>query len=323
MNPLISFIVPVYNQERYIRECIESVLQQTDASWELILVDDGSTDNSGAICDRYCEKDERIHVIHKANTGQYDTRMCGIRAAKGVYCTGLDADDYIEKNCVEVLKKLSETADYDIMAWNMQSFGEGKTGTIAPMSHYGEYTREDYLCYVAGSGNHSFCNKLIKMKLLTELPPSEAMAGIKHSEDYVMICPAICRANSIMTIEDVLYNYRQISGSVTHLYSVDRIVDDMEGSLQARAVIQTYGLLTPKIAEAENISLLKLVGYGLKQVYKQKMINGREYEVISSHPMFEEIKRYETLKNLTFDVFLFMKLFRRRSNYLLSLLFSR
>ena len=161
MSPLISFIVPVYNQEQYLIECVESVRQQTDASWELILVDDGSTDRSGDICDQYCGKDERIRAIHKENTGQYDTRMCGIRIAKGIYCTGLDADDYVEKNCVEVLKSIASIADYDIMAWNMRTFGEGESAILAPMDRYGEYTKEDYLCYVAKSGNHSFCNKQV------------------------------------------------------------------------------------------------------------------------------------------------------------------
>ena len=103
MLPFFSIITPVYNCEKYIRECIESVINQTYAFWEMILIDDGSTDGSGKICDDF-SSDSRIKVIHQENAGAFISRINGITAANGVYEIGLDADDYLDKNCLETLK---------------------------------------------------------------------------------------------------------------------------------------------------------------------------------------------------------------------------
>ena len=92
-NPLISIIVPVYNIEEYLPRCIESVLGQSYKNLELILVDDGSKDNSGKICDMYQEKDTRVRVIHKENGGSSSARNAGIKAAKGMYLGFVDSDD--------------------------------------------------------------------------------------------------------------------------------------------------------------------------------------------------------------------------------------
>ena len=93
---MISVIVPVYNVERYIRQCVESILEQTYADLEIILVDDGSTDGSGSICDEYKLKDNRVVVIHKCNGGLSEARNAGLDIARGEYIGFVDSDDYIE-----------------------------------------------------------------------------------------------------------------------------------------------------------------------------------------------------------------------------------
>ena len=106
MESLISIIVPVYNVELYINKCIESIINQTYNNIEIILVDDGSTDSSGKICDEYKEKDRRIKVIHKENGGLSDARNAGISAASGKYITFIDSDDYVDEDYVEILHDL-------------------------------------------------------------------------------------------------------------------------------------------------------------------------------------------------------------------------
>lgn len=101
----ISIIVPVYNVEKYLHKCVDSILAQTFTDFELILVDDGSPDNSGAICDEYEKKDERVKVIHKKNGGLSDARNAGIDAAQGRYFGFVDSDDYIENDMYELLYK--------------------------------------------------------------------------------------------------------------------------------------------------------------------------------------------------------------------------
>ena len=103
---LISIIVPIYNVEKYIKKCIDSIINQTYTNLEIILVDDGSPDNCGKICDKYKEKDDRIKVIHKKNGGLSDARNAGIDIATGEYITFIDSDDYVAENYIEVLYNL-------------------------------------------------------------------------------------------------------------------------------------------------------------------------------------------------------------------------
>ncbi len=114
MSELISVVVPVYNVEKYLQRCLESVLAQTYKDIEIILVDDGSTDNSGQICDQYANKDNRIIVIHKPNGGLSDARNAGIEILHGKYVTFIDSDDWIEPSFVEYLHSLITNSNADM-----------------------------------------------------------------------------------------------------------------------------------------------------------------------------------------------------------------
>ena len=115
-TPTISVIVPVYNAEKYLPRCIESVLAQTFVDWEMLLIDDGSTDASGSICDEYAAKDERIRVFHKENGGVSSARNLGLDNAQGEWITFVDSDDYIEEN---YLKSFEGNLDADLVVGNM------------------------------------------------------------------------------------------------------------------------------------------------------------------------------------------------------------
>lgn len=114
-NPMISIIVPVYKVEKYLSKCVESILAQTFADFELILVDDGSPDSCGSICDEYALKDSRIKVIHKKNGGLSDARNAGIVVAKGEYLAFIDSDDYIAPDMYETLYNLAQTHCADMV----------------------------------------------------------------------------------------------------------------------------------------------------------------------------------------------------------------
>ena len=111
----ISVVIPVYNVEKYLQECVNSVLRQTYTDFEVILVDDGSTDSGGRICDDYAQKDPRVRVIHQANGGLSVARNTGLRAAQGKYVYFLDSDDYIEDHTLEALIFLAEKESADIV----------------------------------------------------------------------------------------------------------------------------------------------------------------------------------------------------------------
>ena len=108
MEKLVSIIVPVYNVDKYLERCVNSIIQQSYRNLEIILVDDGSTDNSGTICDTYKEKDDRIIVIHKENGGLSDARNAGIKIFTGEYVTFIDSDDYVSLDMISYMMLVLE-----------------------------------------------------------------------------------------------------------------------------------------------------------------------------------------------------------------------
>lgn len=126
---MISVIVPVYNVEKYLDKCIQSILGQTYKDFELILVDDGSTDNSGKMCDEYAQNDSRIRVIHKANGGLSEARNYGTLAAHGTHLTYIDSDDYVCKDYLKGLFMLKEQYKTDISVLGIQSVKENEAFT--------------------------------------------------------------------------------------------------------------------------------------------------------------------------------------------------
>lgn len=114
MKPELSIIVPVYNTARYLTQCIDSITKQTFKNWELILVDDGSEDGSSELCDEWCQKDARIKVIHKQNTGQADSRNQALKICQGAYIGFVDSDDWIDENMYEILLQEIKSTNSDI-----------------------------------------------------------------------------------------------------------------------------------------------------------------------------------------------------------------
>lgn len=124
MNPKVSVIVPIYNVEKYLNKCVDSIINQSLRDIEIILVDDGSTDNSGEIADTYAQKDRRVKVIHKENGGQGSARNYGIEVAQGKYIGFVDSDDWIDLNMYEELYIAAEKENADIAVCNRKVFDE-------------------------------------------------------------------------------------------------------------------------------------------------------------------------------------------------------
>ena len=123
---MVSIIVPIYNVEQYISKCIESILAQTYRDFELILVDDGSPDNCGKICDEYAKQDSRVHVIHQENKGVSAARNAGISLAKGEYIMLVDSDDFITENMLEKMHDCIAESGSDIVICGMNTFLDGE-----------------------------------------------------------------------------------------------------------------------------------------------------------------------------------------------------
>lgn len=318
--PFFSIITPVYNTEKYLKECIESVRKQTYSLWELILIDDGSSDNSGNICDYYAELDNRITVIHKENTGQYDSRRCGINAAKGRYCTGLDSDDYYDIDCLQKIHDAIEQSQCDVVSWNIRLVGDINKECRSDLQPYMRYLRQEYILDIIKDTNYSFCNKAFKTEYLKSSLNMGAPNNVRMAEDYMLIIGAICMTEYIYVIDSVLYNYRQYAMSISCKYSSDFIKERIEASEFVRKQLIKYELWSLEIEKAEMIAVLRHIGYCLEQVFMKTAVTKTECRQIHSKSFYRDAVKYEKRNFFDFETFLVLKLFRIKCYFLINTL---
>lgn len=217
-QPLISVIVPVYNIEKYVGECIESILNQAYSNLEIILVDDGSIDESGAICDSYAKCDKRIVVIHKKNGGLVSARKAGLNKASGKYVGYVDGDDWVGKEFYRNLLRVAESHNSDMVAAGYTRDFLGKTEIKKNGISCGLYSgseldrmRSEFISLgnIYNPGIYTYVwNKLFLRKSLIDFQnavPNELTIG----EDAAVVFPMICRCESVTVIDDCSYRYRQ------------------------------------------------------------------------------------------------------------------
>lgn len=210
----VSIIVPVYNVEKYLKEAIESIINQTYKNIEIILIDDGSTDKSGEICDYYASKDLRIKVIHKENGGLSETRNIGLDNATGKYLMFLDSDDFMELNAVEnMYNEIAEKqADYVIGNYiNATEEGEKWDKPIFDLKKYTpfklsitEYTNSFFIM------NSSVCNKIFNKKFIDNLG-LRFVIGLP-AEDAIFTTYCFMHAKNVYYVPYLIFNYRQRKG---------------------------------------------------------------------------------------------------------------
>ena len=211
-KPLISVIVPVYKVERYLPRCIESILGQTYTNFELILVDDGTPDRSGIICDRYAEKDSRIKVIHKENEGVSTARNVGIDAAKGEWITFVDSDDWVTSDCLHTLIKPTFEYNYDFVISSI----EIRSLKVVPSLLKTEnlvYSKEN-IEYIVGLITkprfHGPCAKLYRTEILSSRQIRFPL-GIKDGEDKIFVTEYLKYCKSMKTLSNITYFYNRLN----------------------------------------------------------------------------------------------------------------
>lgn len=208
MKPLVSVIVPVYNVEKYIRGCITSILSQTYKDLQVILVDDGTPDDSGKICDEFAQKDDRVLVIHKENGGLSSARNAGLDAAKGKYIMFIDSDDYIVDNAVEILVEECEKYDTDFVQFDTIHTTCPEYSPQHASENYGIEMLTDlrqmyWKMYKTLGPGVSACTRLHKKDLFDELRFKE---GIIHEDDHFTLY-ALQKAKSGLYLDAKLYYY--------------------------------------------------------------------------------------------------------------------
>ena len=252
-TPLISIITPVYNVEKYLRQCIESIIVQDFEEWELILVDDGSTDKSGAICDEYALKEERIRVLHKENTGVADSRNLALQLAKADLIGFVDSDDWIEPDMYSVLYHtlIDNQADIAICGYfaNYKNYSKPTftTGEVVV------YNQNEALRLLSEDKFHSqIWDKLFRREVITELFPKSY-----YYEDLATLFKWFINADKVAFCKKPEYHYRQRGSSTVydsdplkryHLFWAERERYDY---------LQKHHLL-PEISKKLSVKLVKI-----------------------------------------------------------------
>lgn len=237
---LVSVIVPVYNVEKYLSQCLDSIIHQTYKNLEIILVNDGSTDGSGKICDDYAAKDGRIKVIHQENGGLSDARNKGLDLMTGQFVTFVDSDDYLENNCIHTLYTYACTCKTDISIGKFVEFEEN-TSQFLFHNHLNNGNKIEFLTGDQCLERHhkyflaifvTAWAKLYRTSLFNDSNPCKSIRyplGVLHEDQYTTH-KLFFKSNKIVFVNDYLYVYRVRENSITNtLLSDKRIMDNIRG----------------------------------------------------------------------------------------------
>lgn len=231
-KPLVSIIVPIYNIEKYIGCCIESIINQTYVNIEIILLDDGSTDKSGEICDGYKAKDRRITVIHKYNEGLVATRKMGLNVSSGEYIMFVDGDDWLENNAVEVLINSALGDSFDMVQCGFIEEGEQKRLITQSDREYTKLPNDEKKKLIEGwlENSYSCVTSTIWGKIYSRGTITNAYCSVPNDlnigEDFANYVKIIANLSNVKIVSNPLYHYRIRNGSLS------RGTDDLKRGIQ-------------------------------------------------------------------------------------------
>lgn len=270
---MVTIIVPVYNVEKYIEECILSVSAQTFKNWEMLLVNDGSTDMSGKLCEDYSARDERIRVIHKSNTGVSDTRNVGLDVAQGKYVIFLDADDYwYDHTALEKLVALAEEYELDIVRGEYKAVRPDGSDlferplTVSKRDLSGKVLKSGEFYTQILCGENFLVLSLIRKSSIGNLRLNVQRSFLEDMEfyAYLFLQPLRC-----MFIPVRFYAYRKIASSASHTPKIKNLADGFS------------------MCEVFDKCYTRAVDANLREAYKQNRV----------------LKYYLTLKNLISPIY--------------------
>ena len=309
----ISVIVPVYKAEKYIEDCVQSILSQTYANFELILVNDGSPDASGAICDRLAEKDARIRVIHKENGGAATARNAGLDAAQGEYIAFVDGDDLIHPQYLELLLAMLQKDKADVAWCHYDFFTDESSFSSLPLDveqetaktelEYGQEILKEFRKHERRTSLISLCMKLYKREIFHDLRIPTGYI----EEDSIMLPLLLDRVGVYSHIKLPLYHWRETAGSVTRsglseksfaYIEVSRFQAEFfraRGSDQADGLQRDFMQRTMKYyyrVRDEKPELMKVYRYHLKRYRKL-------------YPSYIKAKGMTPRERLAYTIFLF------------------
>ena len=230
--PELSVIVPVYNVRDYLSACIESILTQTLRDLELILINDGSPDDCGVICDAYAQRDARVRVIHQHNQGVSAARNAGLRIASGSWVAFVDPDDWVDAKMFAILYRSATENGADIAVCGFIFCSQEGQELYRQPVPTGSFSQEELLLSIYGMPNRfhgSMCNKLFRRSLLDGLQFDMTVA---IGEDWLLLYECYKRCRKASSVSECLYSVRTRSGSATRKVSADLYVQKLQTYLR-------------------------------------------------------------------------------------------
>ena len=283
---LISVIVPVYNVRPYLEKCFDSIARQSYQNLEIILVDDGSTDGSGELCEDLSKRDGRVRVIHKKNGGLGSARNAGIDAARGAILSFVDSDDWIEPGMYETLSGIMCRENAQIIACGIKKVSE--TGEVSyyqdNLKERSVYTREEALLELPKNErlSNSMCNKLFRRETIQGLHINEQI----YYEDNPFTPQCIARAERIAYTAEPFYCYFERTGSISRKKFSEREFDRVTAD---RMRLEFYHEHFP---QCEYAAAIAYIGSGLKVYYQSRRCQEARKRRVQ---LKEELKR--TIRN--------------------------
>lgn len=301
-TPKVSVLVPVYNVETYIEKCIESIRNQTFKDYELILCDDGSTDSSGSICDRFAEMDERIRVIHKENEGLLWTRRRMFHEAKGEYFICIDSDDWVSTELLQKTVEYAEKNNSDVVAYGYARTTDAGEVTSIHADLYpdntvfsGEKLQKIYTDFALGNQLNFLCFKLISAKLISREEEKDPLYR-KHilGEDKLQMIPVFERAKCICYCAEPLYYYRSSVSGMCRNHKLSYFNDVIEVHKRVLGFLHKKGVDTEENLKLFYYGYCRSMTKNIEMAVHSLLYNNRELK-----DTFNEIRETEMYRNAT------------------------
>lgn len=282
--PKLSIIVPVYKVEKYLAKCIESILSQTFKDFELILVDDGSPDHCGFICDEYAKKDPRIKVLHQKNKGVSAARNAALNIAKGTYLGFVDADDWIDQDMFQVMLHTALTKEADVVICGINYRSDAGELIRSDLLEKATFNQKQLLINLYGMPNPiggGCVNKIFRRSKVKNIRFRE---NLSMAEDWVYLFECFKQCDSGYQIPAAFYNVVERSDSTTRKNEVQAIYDIIFGGKLLLLLLlgRNYSIELEKYATDKYLddcirysNILRTVGKETKQPYRWKFIKIR------------------------------------------------
>ena len=272
MLETISIIIPIYNVESYLRKCLDSIMEQSFSCFELLLINDGSTDGSGQICQEYVEKDDRIRYFEKENGGVSSARNFGIKQSRGEYITFIDSDDWVEPNYLEILYKAMKEQDADIVVTNYYTFREEDamflfhvTETNEPLVFQPNDSFFNYMFSTFGTDIAwgSAWGKLYKKSVFERFCFSD---NISWAEDFDLMYKLFLISERIVYLHKAPYCYRDRGDSASKVPGEEPIRQSLKVSEDRLLTLALAGIDLTE-ARKHHIGLLQWMKYNMGTVW--------------------------------------------------------